>query len=196
MFTSGPRVATFGGPGRGRAWPSADPCISASRSCCCRSFVSRARPCAGGDRGIQLLGQRRFAGGPPSRRLRVCGILRADGLARFPLLPSSVLLKCMSPRRRMKEPRRSLPSWHNPTPPASMTPPGFRLMLLGLALACAMWPLRSDPGRADRLLRRYSCASDGAHLAFEVSMAGSIDMKPTSWRSRCWPCLYAVAHAR
>ncbi|WP_229183636.1 hypothetical protein [Bradyrhizobium oropedii] len=114
--------------------------------------------------GFALLGRRRFAGAAAIVILcAFAGYFARMASLGLPLLPSSVLLKSHVAETAYEGTsvvasilRNLGASFEDPT--------GSRLTLLGLALACAMWPLRVDRGALT--VCATVLVAIGAHLAF------------------------------
>jgi hypothetical protein len=114
--------------------------------------------------GFALLGQRRFAAAAAA--VTLCAL--ATYFARMaslglPLLPSSVLLKSRIVENSYEGTGVFASILHN-LGASFDDPTGFRLMLLGVALACAMVVLRSD--RSALIVCATVLAAIGAHLGF------------------------------
>lgn len=142
--------------------------------------------------GFALLGRRRFAAAAAA--VTLCAF--AAYFARMaslglPLLPSSVLLKSRIAESGY-EGSGVFASVLRNLGDGFADPAGFRLMLLGLALAGAMALLRSDRGAL--IVCATVLAAIAAHLAL-ANMAGSTGMRFTSLRLRCWRCSTRL-HAR
>ncbi|WP_298276911.1 hypothetical protein [uncultured Bradyrhizobium sp.] len=143
--------------------------------------------------GFALLGQRRFAGGAAvAIACAFAGYFARMASLGLPLLPSSVLLKSHVAETAYEGTTTFAPILHNLA--ASFDDPtGFRLMLLGLALACAMWPLRSDRGAL--IVCATVLAAIGAHLAFG-QYGWFYRYEVYVMALAVLALLYAVAHAR